>query len=223
MARWLSSTILSAILHSLVSQLAYAEVPASLMVIRPLDELGHVAASAIDRLAQASPQVPPLPPGSQRKRPKPSLAGEVCLNKIPQLHDGHICVSSVLKPQSDYNYGPQNLFDDNPATAWVEGVAGHGEGQMVVIEFDQEITVSKIEVMNGYNKNASIFRKNGPVADIRVTTSQDEQYEFHLSDKEGWQSLNGPVKPVRWIALNIVSVYPGEKYEDTALSELMLR
>ena len=105
----------------------------------------------------------------------------------------------------------------------MEGAGGHGEGQMLVFEFDKEATVHKIELMNGYNKNSNIFRKNGRVADFQVTTSQDEQYEFHLSDRQGWQSFNGPSKPVRWIALSIVSVYPGEKYEDTALSELRLR
>lgn len=177
-----------------------------------------------EHLAQASTQAQPLtPPGSARKLPRPTSSAETCLDNIAQVAGGNVCVSSVLRSQSGNSYKPENLFDNNPTTAWIEGVSGDGEGQMLVTEFDEQKLISKIELMNGYSKSADLFKKNGRVANIAVTTSEDERYDLILEDKQGWQSFQGPSKPARWIALTLTSVYRGSKYNDTAISGLRLR
>ena len=58
-------------------------------------------------------------------------------------------VTSALAGQHDaagqFNaYGPQNLFDGNPATAWCEGVFGPGNGQEIVVDFARALIVSQI-------------------------------------------------------------------------------
>lgn len=156
-------------------------------------------------------------------RPSPSWAGERCSARADAAAGGVACVSSVLDPQFGNRYGPGNLVDGNPATAWVEGVKGDGVGEAFVIRFRATATVSRIHVMNGYNKNRDIFTKNNRVRSFVVTASGGESFDVSMSDEGGWQTIDLP-SPVEanWIALEIGGVFRGSKYRDTAISELRI-
>ena len=60
------------------------------------------------------------------------------------------------------NYGPESLFDNNPNTAWVEGVDGQGIGEWIVIEFDRLRLVTDLQIQNGYNKGRELYQKKQP-------------------------------------------------------------
>ena len=132
-----------------------------------------------------------------------------------------ICTSSVLDPQYGNRYGPINLFDGNPATAWVEGANNQGEGEAFVITLNSETVPSLLRIMNGYNKSDDIFTKNSRVRELIISTSSGEKQRHTLDDTMGWQEVPLDfVEPAQWLEFRIGSVYPGSKYSDTALSEI---
>jgi len=161
-----------------------------------------------------------------RERPPVPSAGGICVKATTSAGIDEYCVSSVLKPDNVniYTYGPENLFDDALDTAWVEGVPGQGVGQWIVVAFDQIRLVKSIEINNGYNKDRDIYQKNGRVKDMRVEFSgRGKPTYVVLKDTGSTQPVplpdDMPLKAY-WIKFTIESVYPGSKFEDTAISEL---
>lgn len=75
----------------------------------------------------------------------------------------YFVVSSELEPINPYEgpgkYGGHNLFDDNPATAWVEGVKGQGTGEYVIFKTDKQFP-QEIQIYNGYQKSERLFKLN---------------------------------------------------------------
>jgi hypothetical protein len=159
-------------------------------------------------------------------RPLAPMDRGTCAKASTPAGTDEYCVSSVLKSDglNIYSYGPENLFDDDTDTAWVEGVPGQGIGQWIVVAFDRIRLVKSIEIINGYAKDHLVFQKNSRVKDIKVEFSgRDEPEYFKLKDSETPQPVplpdDAPLKAY-WIKFTVESVYPGTKWEDTAISEL---
>jgi hypothetical protein len=94
---------------------------------------------------------------------------------------GNACCSSELNPVDPFEggrgpYGAHNLFDNNPATAWVEGIKGYGSGQYFFADLGYALP-SKIGIRNGYQKSEIIFKKNSRVKSARITL----YVGFHIS------------------------------------------
>ena len=75
-----------------------------------------------------------------------------------RLHPDRATASSFL--WNDWNrfqenYHPLYLVDDDPKTAWVEGVAGHGDGEWVKVHTTRVAAVTKVRLRlrNGYHKS----------------------------------------------------------------------
>lgn len=147
-------------------------------------------------------------------------------------------------------YAPGRLLDGDEKTAWVEGAQGNGIGEVVVVPLEvakgvevfagygksealyranarpktlrvSVLRIQKIDFADGTIEGAEIFQGLEPVGTTEVS----------LKDHFGWQPL--PLTEAQKIsdghegaggramlALEILEVYPGSKYEDTAISEL---
>lgn len=153
-----------------------------------------------------------------------SVPGEVCNDQFFGLARGRVCSSSILVAQSGNSYVNANLFDELSNTAWVEGKRGDGIGEYLTIEFNHPQSVSSIELINGYIKNNSVFKKNNRVRHLKITASNGKNLNVALKDIQNWQSISlDGFDKVEWIQLQIESVFHGTKYQDTALTELRLR
>lgn len=122
------------------------------------------------------------------------------------------------------NYHPSYALDGNPATAWVEGVEGTGEGQLIswVTSTLSSARTVKLRVRNGYQKSQVLFDANGAIKDLAVRITDGAEARFTLTRTMGWQELtidNGG-KPMKGITLEILSTYPGKSYQDTCLSDV---
>jgi hypothetical protein len=154
-------------------------------------------------------------------------------------------------------YGPPNLVDGDVRTAWAEGAAGAGVGEIVVVP----IPAGKLEIRAGYGKSPELYQQNARPRRIEVLVlgqgleNFGAQYTFffgipvlgrheiELADVDGWQPLPLPPTgrpPTGWapgagphaekpapelqkptyLAIRILSVYPGTKYHDTCISEV---
>ena len=135
-----------------------------------------------------------------------------------------ITASSYLEePQYGLSHGTANLMDGDLSTAWVENAAGQGEGEAFTLKLNGTYKVSGFTIYAGYQKNGDIYAKNSRPAKITVIFSDGVSQDVELSD------INGPQKITFATAVNtsslrivIDSVYPGNKYEDTAISEISL-
>ena len=79
--------------------------------------------------------------------------------------------SSVLEAREGIHrsrYGVDKAMDEDPATAWVEGVAGPGEGESYWLGLDHY--PEALGFINGYAKNRSLFDKNYRVRSLEVQT-----------------------------------------------------
>ncbi len=144
-------------------------------------------------------------------------------NRNAQARFTYANASSVLESSQYGDYIASNVIDNNKATAWVEGVDGDGIGEYVTLFADVNAPVNGIKILNGYNKNADIFAKNNRAARVRITLSTGDIYETQLVDSYNTYTIvdfGGP-KAIEGMKIEILSVYPGSKYQDTCISEII--
>lgn len=126
------------------------------------------------------------------------------------------------------NYHPNYVADGNPKTAWVEGVPGHGEGQVLYLPLNylEAIQTVRLRIRNGYQKSQKLLEANSAPKEVIVYVggySTDVSKTVTLERRMGWQTIDIPLEEaddVTVVSLEIVSVHPGSKYEDTCISDL---
>lgn len=188
----------------------------------PVRDVSCKVVSFGDHTLVVSQQAPP-PPVVQAP-PRPRAAGEHCSLRQSSGGPERYCASSVLPPQFGNSYEVQNLFSGGDDRAWVEGQAGQGIGEWIVVEFSTPRRVSGLSIANGYQKNQDIYSKNSRVRTIEVLFSQGRRETIPLADRFGLQNLNFATPTVAsWVQLVIKDVYPGVKYTDTAISKLYVQ
>jgi len=142
-----------------------------------------------------------------------------------------ISASSELKNSKTINYLSKNIHDLSYETAWIEGVPGYGIGEFVTYHFPPENPrITDIIIVNGYVKSQQIWKDNSrvkklkmyinnePVAILNLVDSREEQtFKFDPIGYPDKQDLN---KPWWTIKFEIVDVYKGNKYDDTAITEI---
>lgn len=82
--------------------------------------------------------------------------------------------------------------------------------------------ICSLEVSNGYKQSQDLFYKNGKIKDLRVWFSDGDYEDFVLSDSfSAIEVINfSKSKVTKYVKLQILSTYPGTKYEDTCLTEI---
>lgn len=133
-----------------------------------------------------------------------------------------VTASSALRASSTNDYRATNLLDGDLETAWSEGADGPGAGEWVRFEFSQQVTLSRIEIANGYQKDEDRFFGNPRVRSLQVEYSTGSTQLVTLLDTKEFQVIVPTRQPVEWVKLTIVSVYPGDKWDDTSLSEVRI-
>jgi hypothetical protein len=128
---------------------------------------------------------------------------------------GYYATSSELDAVDPHEglgkYGGFNLFDRDPATAWVEAVEGDGIGETFTIGIGEELK-ENIYVLNGYQKSRDLFAQNNRIKTLRLSlyvgfmipgelteiyayfhvVPVGEPEEIHLEDKYGLQTFTLP-------------------------------
>jgi len=166
------------------------------------------------------------------------LAGLFRDNFIPEWYFTRIEVSSELPDQGEYQYDYGNLFDSNPATAWVEGSAGDGTGEWIEVELPEAYHLGFIAVLNGYQSSREAYEANGRAAEISCTLFfTDGSTESRTVDLEDltWDELSidpcrgyqriydsGMPREVDRFRLEISDIYPGSIYSDMCISECIV-
>ena len=136
-----------------------------------------------------------------------------------------IVASSTLKSYKDISYDADNVHDFSLRSAWVEGVLGDGLGESITFTFEAKTPkISTIEIYNGYLKSEKLWKENSRVADLNLYINGKFYAVLKLKDTNAKQifsieyDANDDSELV--FKFEIRSVYKGDKYEDTCLSEI---
>lgn len=172
------------------------------------------------RSATLEPMVRASAPATPGNAAAPTSASEVCR----QFTSTTYCVSSMLAPQGSNSYGPENLFDSDPDTAWVPDTqkAVDGLGEWILLRFARPRSVAAVVVANGYQKSQrDIYFKNDRPRDIEILLSNGRTQSVVLDDRFGVQRIDlSGADSIDWIQVRIRSVYPGTKYHDVGISDI---
>ncbi len=138
--------------------------------------------------------------------------------------------TSELTPESGFTYGAHNAGDIDRSTAWIEGIPGHGEGEILRAIFsdgpaDGSVPLRGLTILNGYAKSDGAWESNGRVHLLEMRFNGETLCIVELLDSRQPQSVYWleeiPVSNDDILELEIVSVYTGIRYDDTALTELV--
>ncbi|MCR9144520.1 MAG: hypothetical protein NXI24_19940 [bacterium] len=160
-----------------------------------------------------------------------------------RLHSWAHVSSAAAGDDAKNSYGAKQAIDNDVRTAWVEGVDGPGAGESITIVVGPPMQGGKIrgwyliegvEIVNGCARNEKLFRANARVRTLRLALNTLSEHlvpvgesrfgpgeEHALNDSRDPQVLEF-ARPifVSELKLTILSVYPGEKYQDTCIAEI---
>ena len=154
---------------------------------------------------------------------------------LPPVMFRNVEADSTLTSKKINKYAPENMIDNNPKTAWVEGKKGFGKGIKLYFaiapttaggKIDGDYLIEKIGIINGYAKSKKLFYANNRVKKIRFdywSMKEDKELTkyFTLKDKFEMQYIRfeNPVSLSNF-RITILSVYKGKRYNDTCISEI---
>lgn len=142
-----------------------------------------------------------------------------------QFDMSNITYASATSSLSEYNmtHSPERIFDGDISTAWVEGVNGQGIGEAITLYFDSEYILNKVVINAGYQKNSEIYGKNSRPKELKISFSDGSSQVYTLQDINTKQEIILEKAVItKYISFTIQSVYQGNKYEDTVISEIHL-
>jgi hypothetical protein len=132
-----------------------------------------------------------------------------------------IKASSALSPQGKYKFGIENISDNDPRTAWVEGKEGYGIGEFFEV---QSPSVNKI--YNGVQTTPQVWKENSRVKKFKVYRNGVVLCYLELLDKMDGQHFELPgekpedhEKPPIF-RFEITEVYKGTKWSDVGISHI---
>jgi hypothetical protein len=143
-----------------------------------------------------------------------------------------IISSSSLSTYNGVNYSVKNIHDLNYKTAWIEGVPGYGAGEYIVYHFPpQNPRITEIIIVNGYVKSPASWKDNSRVKKLKMYVDNKPYAILNLADNKreqhfkfeplGYSERENLEQKSWWtIKFEILEVYFGDKYDDTAITEI---
>lgn len=124
--------------------------------------------------------------------------------------------------QKSMNYKVENVIDNNPSTAWIEGVSDDGIGQFIQFSSNNTFRVDKIDIINGFSKNQKTYMKNNRVKKVTIEFSDKSQQVYELEDNNmEYQTIDIGGINTNSVKVIIQEVYTnGRVYKDTCISEI---
>ena len=124
--------------------------------------------------------------------------------------------------QKSMNYKVENVIDDNPSTAWIEGVSDDGIGQFIQFSSNNTFRVDKIDIINGFSKNQKTYMKNNRVKKVIIEFSDKSQQVYELEDNNmEYQTIDIGGINTNSVKVILQELYTnGRVYKDTCISEI---
>ena len=122
-------------------------------------------------------------------------------------------------------YSPENLFDSDTSTAWVEGVKGYGRGESVLILTNK--IISSFSMINGFAKSERLYSRNSRVKELKVSfvcglnapgLVTENDYYLYFSKET---ALKESVSVKDTMEKQLFPLYDTESYQDELILEML--
>lgn len=121
------------------------------------------------------------------------------------------------------NHSAFNLLDGDPQTNWTEGAEGNGLGEWILFTFKDRYRLDSISICGGCRTDEKRYYDNARPKKVTLTFSDGSSFAYTLNDNEflseQYIHFDTPII-TESVKITIDSVYPGEKYEDTVISDV---
>ena len=136
--------------------------------------------------------------------------------------DPEITADSYLT-EGNTKYLPERLRNTEPGTPWCEGKPGDGIGSIITLKGNKEF--STLIISNGFDSaKKQNYTNNNRVKEIRITNLNNKKnlLTTELPDSPQPFEIKLPFSS-DYVQIEILSVYKGEKYEDTCLNYILAK
>lgn len=138
-----------------------------------------------------------------------------------------VSASSELTSKNHNNYQAKSANDLSYLTAWVEGKEGSGIGEYIEYSFkNNSPRITSIIISNGYMKSENTWKNNNRVKSLKLYVNGKVFGILNLTDsmtdqtfKLGTFGKNADGSDLV-LRFEILTVYKGDKYDDTAITEI---
>ena len=142
---------------------------------------------------------------------------------------GYMAKASSEKP----DYPVTAISDFDQKTTWVAGKNG-GINESIELTLNSPAHVDQIGIIPGYAKSKELYFVNNRIREFTIAvnhgapqtvTLPDEYISFSPYSMKGYELVNLTpyMGDARTITLTVKKVYPGSRYNDTCVSEILLR
>ena len=126
---------------------------------------------------------------------------------------------------------PDWAFDGNENSSWQDGVSGYGIGEWLLAYNSDGFaeSVSSVTVYNGYystkynTADKNFYSLNSRVMRFTLEFDDGSSESFTLSDSKEPQTFTFSSRDTCYVRFVIDSVYEGDKYDDTCISEIIYK
>ena len=154
---------------------------------------------------------------------EPKYIGSSFTEFFNTLSDKNIEASSELT-EGKKIYKASNLCDLKLASPWVESSRGFGIGEYIIFE----ASASYIYFLNGYVSfdKPYLYTANSRVKKIKLSFLDENNRQpliVDIKDTPNPQKISFGFRSKGKIKMEILDVYPGDKYQDTCINSIILR
>lgn len=124
----------------------------------------------------------------------------------------------------NYSFPAKNLNSLLLFHPWVEGVPGYGVGEKVFFNSKEKEAIAGFYFSNGFVsfEKPYLYTQNARVKKIKVTNeNKDFNFVYNIDDTPNLQYFEVK-RNTQDLIIEILDVYPGTKWEDTAINFILL-
>jgi len=120
-------------------------------------------------------------------------------------------------------YDPNFVTDGKQQSYWVEGGEGSGLGSWVQLNFAGPTNVTAIQLWNGSWYSFDFWQRHSRIKEVELEFSDGTKQKHDLADNKLMERIDlGATVKAEWVKVKIKSVYSGNTFNDTALSEIQV-
>ena len=139
------------------------------------------------------------------------------------LKPAGISASSTYPSDANVSYETTNLTDLKASTVWAEGAEGSGLGSWLLVDLGGEKTVTGAKLWNGNWYTSDFWARHSRIKELEVEFSDGSVEKFTLKDEKLPEVVRfSKPKKTTSVKFKVKSVYSGNTYNDTCVSEVQV-
>lgn len=131
--------------------------------------------------------------------------------------------TSVMEQRGIEDFGPDNLYDQNTLTYWVEGADGSGIGESAKLHFNSTYAIKELTFLVGsqYQVDSTYFTMHNRPSKLKLHFSDGTSESIYLQDTSDYQTvILSEYHYSTYVEITIEEVYAGTHWNETPFAEV---